>query len=306
MHSSLSVGADQTLGQLAAAARAAGLDAIASTEHNTAGAHHLWAAHAGSDLLVILGQEVVTPTGHWLALGIGPGQVVEWRYRVRDGVIHEHMERVRNAGGLCVAAHPFAPYPSGVFGYSYRGFDAVEVWNGRWRSERPWNADNESALAQWGSHLIAGARAGSWQPVVGNSDAHLEGQIGIPHNVVLAEALDVTSVLAAVRAGRCWIAESDQVGLSLGARCGDRVAGVGEQLRTCGGTAVICVEVGGVPSGTVSFHTDRGTVHRGVLTATGSGAVEWSTTAEESAFVRIEVRHPDGQMAALSNPVTLA
>lgn len=34
----------------------------------------------GDDLLVILGQEVVTETGHWLALSIEFGQVIDSRY----------------------------------------------------------------------------------------------------------------------------------------------------------------------------------------------------------------------------------
>jgi predicted metal-dependent phosphoesterase TrpH len=306
VHSSLSRGADQTPQQLAAEARAAGLDVIASTEHNTADAHGLWAAHAGDDLLVILGQEVLTATGHWLALGIEPGQVVQWRYRVRDDVIDQHLHRVHRMGGLCVAAHPIAPYPSGVFGYPYPGFDAVEVWNGLWRADLPWNADNESALAEWGRMLAADIHRGSWRPAVGNSDTHRQGQIGVPHTVVLAEELSVDAVLAALRAGRCWIAESAGVQLSLSARSGDQVAGIADELPTGGQDAVVRAEAGGVPAGTVSFHTDSGTVHRASLPDAGSGAVEWATTAADSAFVRVEVRHPDGTMAALSNPIILA
>jgi predicted metal-dependent phosphoesterase TrpH len=121
--------------QLAAGARAAGLDFIATTEHNTADAHGAWRAHSGDDLLVILGEEVTTGTGHWLALGIQPGQLIDWRYRVRDGMVGRHLDEVHHAGGLCVAAHPYAPYPSGMFMYPYRGFDVVEVWNGLWTSD---------------------------------------------------------------------------------------------------------------------------------------------------------------------------
>jgi predicted metal-dependent phosphoesterase TrpH len=94
VHSVYSSGADLTPGQLATAAREAGLDFIATTEHNTSDAHGIWGPHAGDDLMVILGQEVVTETGHWLALGIAPGQVVEWRYRVRDDVIDRHLDQV--------------------------------------------------------------------------------------------------------------------------------------------------------------------------------------------------------------------
>jgi len=35
------------------------------------------------------------------------------------------------------------------------------------------------------------------------------------------------------------------------------------------------------------------------------GTVEWRTSRDESEFVRIEVRHPAGHMAALTNPIIL-
>ncbi|MDG4772453.1 hypothetical protein [Solwaraspora sp. WMMD792] len=45
-------------------------------------------------------------------------------------------------------ACPYAPCPSDTFEYPHQGFDAVEVWDGQWASDLPWNADNESALAE--------------------------------------------------------------------------------------------------------------------------------------------------------------
>jgi hypothetical protein len=291
--------------QLAAAARAAGLDFIATTEHNTADAHGAWRTHVGDDLLVILGEEVTTQTGHWLALGTQPGQLVDWRYRVRDETVGRHLDQVHQAGGLCVAAHPHAPYPSGVFMYPYQGFDVVEVWNGLWTSELPWNADNEAALAEWGRGLAADIRGGRWRPALGSSDTHLENQIGIPQTVVLAEELSTDAILDGIRGGRSWIAESAAVELFLLAAVGDRSAGIGERLKTNGELTVMLAEIRGVPSGAISFHTDWGTVHRASLPGSGSGVVEWRTSAEESQFVRIEVRHPEGRMAALSNPILL-
>jgi hypothetical protein len=169
-----------TVGQLAAGARAAGLDFIATTEHNTADAHGAWQAHDGGGLLVILGEEVTTAGGHWLALGLRPGQLVDWRYRAEDQAIGRQLDQVHDVGGLCVVAHPHAPYPGGSFTYPYQGFDAVEVWNGQWTSDRPWNADNEAALAGWARSLAAGAADGRWRPALGSSDTHLEGQLGTP------------------------------------------------------------------------------------------------------------------------------
>jgi hypothetical protein len=303
VHSVRSHGGELTPGQLAAGARASGLDFIATTEHNTADMHGAWGRLAGDDLLVILGQEVTTQTGHWLALGIDPGQQVEWRYGIRHGAVGQHVDQVRQAGGLCVAAHPHAPYPGGVFMYPFHEFDAVEVWNGLWSSGQPWNADNDAALAEWGRGLAAGLRGGRWLPAIGSSDAHLEGQIGIPHTVVLADELSTDAILAGLRGGRSWIAGSAAVELSLQVSAADRVAGIGERLETCGEPAVVRAVVGGVPSGTVSFHTDRGTVHRESLPGDGPGTVEWPTSAEESAFVRVEVRQPGRHAAALTNPV---
>lgn len=59
------------------------------------------------------------------------------------------------------------------------------------------------------------------------------------------------------------------------------------------------------PVGTVSFHSDRGKVHRASLPADGAGVAQRDTTAEHSAFVRIEVRRPSGHVAALTNPIIL-
>ncbi len=305
VHSTASQGGELTPEQLAAAARAAGLDFLAVTEHNTSETHAAWTAHAGGDLLVILGEEIATRTGHWLALGIRPGQVVDWRYGVRDELVGGQVELVRRAGGLCMAAHPHAPYPSGEFMYPYDWFDVIEVWNGLWDSDRPWNADNRAAVKEWSRSLAAGLHGGRWRPAMGNSDTHLEGQIGVPQTVVLAEELSVDAILAGIRAGRSWIPESAAAGLSLEACAGDRRAGIGERLQAGDEQAVVRVTVHGVPSGTVTFQTDLGTVHAASLPGEGPGVVEWRTSGRESAYVRAEVRHPDGRMAALTNPVIL-
>jgi hypothetical protein len=97
--------------------------------------------------------------------------------------------------------------------------------------------------------------------------------------------------LDAIRSGRCWIAESSAVDLSVTAR------------PSPGGPATVRVAVRGVPAGTVSLHTDAGVVHRDRLADDGTGALERRV---DGAFVRAEVRHPGGRMAALSNPVMLA
>jgi hypothetical protein len=305
VHSHVSQGGELTPEELASAAREAGLDFVVVTEHNTAQTHAVWQRLASADLLVVPGQEVVTETGHWLAVGLEPGQVVDWRYGVRHDRIGAAMAEVHRVGGLCVAAHPHAPYPSGTFAYRFAGFDAVEVWNGRWSSDLPWNADNEAALAEWGRGLAADIHSGRWRPAIGNSDVHLRGQIGTPQTVVRAPELGREAILSGIRAGNCWIAGSAAVRLRVTARSGDRVAGVGDRLTTDGGAASVRVEVGGVPSGVVSLHTERGRAHHAVLPGAGAGSPAWSVHARESAFVRVEVRDADGHLAALTNPILL-
>ena len=292
--------------QLVAGARSAGLDFLAATEHNSADAHGVWGRHSGVDLLVILGEEVTTRSGHWLALGLPPGRLVDWRYGVRDDAVERHLSEVHRAGGLCVAAHPHAPYSSGTFMYPFEGFDVVEVWNGQWTSDVPWQADNEAALAEWGRSLAADIHQGRWRPAMGNSDTHLEGQIGIPHNVVPADELSTGAILAGIRAGRSWIAASATVELSFTVSAGGRSAGIGDRLKAGDELAVVRADVRGVPSGSVSFHTEKGKAHQASLAESGSGTVEWRTSEEESAFVRVEVRGVDGRMAALSNPIILS
>jgi hypothetical protein len=215
-----------------------GLDFLAATEHRDAGGYEDWARR---DLLGVPGREATTDTGHWLALGIAPGHVVDWRYGVRDGAIDRYLAEVHRLGGLCVAAHPHAPYPSGQFMYPYAGIDVIEVWNGPWTSDRPWQADNESALAEWGRTLAADVHSGQWRPAMGNSDTHYEGQLGIPHTVVRAESLTAGAVLAGIRAGRSWIAASADVSLAITATTGGRSAGIGERLAAAPDAQVLAV-----------------------------------------------------------------
>lgn len=291
VHTARSNGADLSPAQVVAAARDAGLDFIATTEHNTVDGHGDWAGLAG-DLLVIPGQEVVTPTGHWLAVGGPPGRLVDRQ----DGVIGPELERVRRDGGLCIAAHPHAPYASGRMAHPLALFDAVEVWNGAWSSDLPWQADNAAALAEWSHGLAAGVAAGCWLPAVGNSDAHLAGQLGTPQTVVRADSCTPAALLAGVRAGRSRIVGSAAVTLSVRVSAGPAVAGPGDVL-TADGPVSVHVAVTGVAAGEIALHTGRGAVHR----APSDGAVR--VDLPEPGFVWVSVRAESGSLAAMANPV---
>jgi hypothetical protein len=141
-----------------------------------------------------------------------------------------------------------------------------------------------------------------WIPAVGDSDSHHEGQtIGLPQNVVLADDLERGAILSAVRAGRLYVAESSSVSLSFAASSGARTAGIGERLGAAPGEEVtVSVRTEGVGAGSIRLVTDQGRVYEGTVEA-----ATWHTTAATSAYVRAEVRHPGGSMAAFTNPVFL-
>lgn len=304
---------------VAAGARAAALDFMVTTDHNTSSSHGVWGPLAGDDLLVITGEEVTTRNGHYLALGIAPGEWIDWRYRSRDGAYPCFARRIHRSGGLVVPAHPYCPYVGGRWKFGYDEADAVEVWSGLWTS------DDESAVDAWDSMLVESVRGGSrWLPAMGNSDAHSEPQvIGLPQNVVLAECLSRDAITAAIRAGRTWIAESSTVDVGFTAVGDARRAGIGERLAVAADAPVeVQVDVSGVPNGVVRIVSDEGQVLQSSLPTSGSGSVTYRTTPALATYVRAEVRHlkadgtpgngnamgPDpqlGPMAALTNPIFL-
>ncbi|MFI6339106.1 CehA/McbA family metallohydrolase [Streptomyces sp. NPDC050535] len=300
----------RTPAEIAALARAAGLDFINTSEHNTQSGHAHWADEAGDDLLVMLGEEVTTRNGHVLALGTDPGTFVDWRYRARDNRFGKYAREIRRSGGLVVPAHPHATCIGCNWKFGFGEADAVEVWNGAY------TADDEIALADWDGMLVASVREGrGWIPAMGNSDAHRDPDpVGTPQTVVLADDLTREDIQAGIRAGRSYVAESRSVSLAFTASGSKgEHAGIGERLKVGRDTPVtIRLEVTGAPGCTVRFVTDQGVLFTGApLPADGSGTVEWRTTASYAAYVRAELRHAvllpplPGALAAFTNPIFL-
>lgn len=300
----------RTPAEIAALARAAGLDFINSSEHNTHSAHAHWADQAGDDLLVMVGEEVTTRNGHVVALGTDPGTFVDWRYRARDNRFGHYARQIRRAGGLVVPAHPHATCVGCNWKFGFGEADAIEVWNGTY------TPDDEVSLADWDSTLVASVRGGqAWIPAMGNSDAHRDpDRVGGPQTVVLADDLSRPAIQEGIRAGRSYVAESKAVELSFTAAGGKGAhAGIGGRLAVDRDDPVtVRLEAKGVPGCTIRFVTDQGVLYTSAaVPASGTGTAEWRTTASYAAYVRAEIRHEPvvaglpGPLAAFTNPIFL-
>jgi PHP-associated len=282
--------------EVVAQARAAGLDFVASTEHNHPAAEPLWAPHADpAGLLVLIGEEVTTPAGHWGAIGLPAGTWVDWRYRAHDGRHAAAVARVRSLGGLAIANHPFAPFERGVWRHGWDGMDAIEVWNGGQQPDR-----NEPAVAAWDALL----RAGHAPVAVAGSDAHRPPDVvGRPHTVVHAAAPAAAELLDGLRAGRSYLAADATVELRMEARAGAERASFGGRLAGPADERVeVRLRVRGAPGAVATLHCQRGVAHTAPV-AGADDTVRWTATRRELAWLRAEVRRGDGALVALGNPI---
>ena len=300
----------RTQTQMLTAARAAGLDFLGSSDHNTSAATLVWGRHVPDDFLVMSGEEVTTRSGHWLAVGLPAGAWIDWRYRAEDALLTTFTDRVRQLGGMAIAAHPFNPLSSirWDYGYDYADMDAVEIWNG------PWTGDDQTALEHWHALLVSGR----FVPVVGNSDSHNDSQaVGLAQTVVRADNLGTAAIVEALKGGHAWVAESSAVELTFEATLGDARAECGDRLAAAAGDLVdVRLEVAGVPGCLAQVRGPAGVLAGAVADDTGKVAVTVQVPAGGTPFVRAEVRRPaqvvvdptagsTAPMVALTNPVFL-
>lgn len=153
-------------------------------------------------------------------------------------------------------------------------------------------------LADWDNTLVAAVRSGtadrSWLPAMGNSDAHRDPDpVGTPQTVVLADDLTREAIQEGLRAGRSYVAESKLVSLTFSAAgAKGEHAGIGERLRVAPTPRSPSVWRPPAPPlhGPLRHRPGR-PLHERPLPVSGSGTVEWSTTAQYAAYVRAELRH---------------
>jgi PHP domain-containing protein len=249
-----------------------GLEFLGVTDHNQTGHHAAYAQVQGPHLPLLLpGVEVTTYGGHWNAWGTE--RFLDFR-EPTSAAVSRVMQAAAESGALVSVNHPkpFGPpweYPDAT------GFHCIEVWNGGWPE------DNEISLEWWDSLLRTGRRI----VAVGGSDTHrlkdLAGdRPGRPTTWAhVRDDRSAAGVLHALHNGRAFVSrdvDGPQLFLSH------------DHLRVVGASGA-------------SLHlvTDRG-----LQPTVPIASEDWTTSvAIDGRYVRAEVRAPDGEMLALSNPV---
>jgi len=329
VHTALSDGGG-TPEEVARAARAAGLQFVVLTDHNTLDAKPFEGYRDG--VLVIVGTEISTTAGHLVAVGV-PDPL----YRF-SGDAADALDDVRALGGSAYAAHPLSPRDD----FRWTGWDLP----GPWGMELV-NGDSQWRAAGWGRLLRTAAlyplnaryallgsvtppreTLGRWDALlaerhvtgIAGADAHnrvalskrfaprfpsYESVFALARNHVALDAplsgeaaADTRAVLDALRRGRAYVgldALADASGFAFEAVDGSRRVAMGDVVAP---SAALRVRAGGrMPAGT------RVVVLRdGKEVAEGTGAAE--TAADVAGVYRAEAYVPGWDVPwVLSNPI---
>ncbi|MGD8237320.1 MAG: CehA/McbA family metallohydrolase [Armatimonadota bacterium] len=161
MHSKRGGGAQQPAA-LARAARCEGLDWAVLTDTNTTAGLNDWRAQASPDFVPLAGQEIATPRGQILALGITDAIDSDTSNGAND--MYRIWIQIGAQGGLTAIARPNAP-GAAYRDWDLKAYDAIQTLNGALPAYGG-GFDMLQGLRRWYDLLNAGER-----PVaVGGSD----------------------------------------------------------------------------------------------------------------------------------------
>jgi hypothetical protein len=173
-------------------ARRQGLDVIAMTPHN-----HVWVAKLGQWFsrmtggpTVLVGEEVVSPRYHLLAVGIK--STIDWRQSAASAIAEVHKQ-----GGVAIAAHPVSAYWAGYDADAMRTLDAAEVLH----PIAYMSAESYRQLQEFYARAPLTA--------IGDSDYHGLGPIGLCRTFVFARGDSEGAILDAIRAGHTVVYDRD-------------------------------------------------------------------------------------------------
>ncbi|MEI6800857.1 MAG: CehA/McbA family metallohydrolase [Pseudomonadota bacterium] len=230
---------------LQAAARQAGLDFLAVTDHNTVSHWEHFNAASSPDLVFIRGMEVTTARGH--ANAFGTQGWVDFRI-TQDADVHLVAAEVARQGGVFSINHDKPTIP---WDYPLPRIDCMEVW------QSAWLAGNWISLAKYQARLAQGLRICA----IGGSDYHQPSRLqpegpfvlARPTTVLWMEHLSEACVLAAMASGHGYITESPTGphlaitvgGQPMGGQAGSGAEAVAE-VRGAVGDVLVWIDATGV------------------------------------------------------------
>jgi hypothetical protein len=282
-------------GELVDKARAEQLDFVVITDHNNT-AHQLVALDRPG-LLVISGEEVTTPGGHFSVWGLsGERTYVDFRIASGDPVIADVMKAAADRGGIISVNHPVTDCVACSWTHAVpASVTAWEVFNGTPGGRR-------QAMAMWDELLRAGRRL----TAVGESDWHRgSAPIGSPTSRVWAPELSAAAILKAVKAGHVIVMATTALPPpDIVARAGAVTAGVGDEMTVAVGERVSI----DVVVDSEAFRGDRvDLVWRGEsvahVTVPADGKVSFVRYPTAPGYFRVQIAAPDGSPRAIANPI---
>jgi len=178
VHTCYSQDAVTTLEEVVTYSKKRGLDGVAITDHDTLlGALKLVQK---CKLLVIPGIEITALGGHVLALNITKPIPPKLD-------LSETVQRIHEAGGIAVAAHPTSVYKSAL-SRQITSYDAIEVIN------------SAAVPFSFSTYLSRKLATRLNLPQTAGSDSHYAPEIGAAYTIVEAD-LDVDEVIQAIKGG---------------------------------------------------------------------------------------------------------
>jgi hypothetical protein len=166
-------------------ARRAQLDVIALTSHN-----HVWSGLLGHWLartfdtpMVLVGEEIEGPRGHYHMIAAGIHSTIDWRQSAADAIDAIHAQ-----GGVAIAAHPIASLWASYDARALQNLDGAEVLHPLVYSSRKQAREIREFYARGNFAAI------------GSSDYRGLGAAGVCRTYVFARERTEQGVLEAIRA----------------------------------------------------------------------------------------------------------
>ena len=281
--------------QLADKAVAEKLDFLAITDHNNT--THQLAPIDAPGLLVIPGEEVTTPGGHFSVWGlVGARAYVDFRIMPGDPAIADVMRAATARGALVSINHPVADCLACSWTHQVPpSVGAVEIANGT-------AVARQQAMTMWDVLLREGRRV----TAVGESDWHRgAAPLAVPSVRVFAPELSTRAILAGIRAGRVIVmADGSIPPPAITVRAGGQEARIGDGLHIHSGEVfTVGIDAGAAPykGGRVDFVWNGEPIAS--ATVPDNGHVAFERFANASGYLRVHVYKADGAPLAIANPI---